>query len=81
MRKPYADLYRLILDYYDGTSEVLGSAIDDIDVELRNIKEYNTFRHIEMIRRKIFLLSVKDRGNHIKKNLQQYLDLKLYMEN
>lgn len=80
MHKPYADLYRLILDYYDGTSEVLGSAIDDIDVELRNIKEYNTFRHIEMIRRKIFLLSVKDRENHIKKNLQQYLDLKLYME-
>lgn len=80
MRKPYADLYGLILDYYDGTSEILGSAIDDIDVELRNIKEYNTFRHIEMIRRKLFLLSVKDRGNHIKKNLQHYLDLKLYME-
>ena len=81
MRKPYADLYRLIIDYYDGTSEVLGSAIENIDVELRNIKEYNTFRHIELIRRKLFILSIKDKENHIKRNLQQYLDLKLYMEN
>ena len=50
-------------------------------VVMEAFEEYNTFRHIEMIRRKLFLLSVKDRGNHIKKNLQHYLDLKLYMEN
>lgn len=81
LRKPYADLYKLILDYYNGTSAALGSAIDDIDIELRTIKEYNTYRNIDLMQQKIFVLSVRDKSDHIKKNLQQYLDLKLYMDN
>ena len=33
LRKPYADLYEIIMSYYNGTSEYLGSAIDDIDYD------------------------------------------------
>ena len=81
LRKPYAELYNLILGYYNGTSLVLKPAIDDIEDELRNIKEYNVFRHTDLMQRKLFVLAVRDKRDHIKKNLQQYIDLNNYLEN
>ena len=81
LRKPYADLYEIITSYYNGTSEYLGSAIDDIDYELRRINEYCIFKHIDLMKRKLFVLSVRDKEQHIKNNLNVYIDLKRYMLN